>query len=159
MKWEKRNEWFPPGYEYDREIRMIVVWLIASIVYSLRYLTCYYGEYQDLFIYVNVSGVPQRILAEGRKIAPFRDILGYHLYGLVIAVIFLLVFAVLHYCYYFQDSRSIFLVRRLPDRWYVIRTCIVAPAVGILVSLLCMVSLWLIYYEVYMLMTPKECLS
>lgn len=158
MKWEKRNEWFPPGYEYDREIRMIVVWMIASIVYSLRYLACYYEEYHGLFINVKVDGGLQRVVHVGAKIAPFRDILGYNLYGFGIAAIFLLVFAVLHYWYYFQDSRSIFLVRRLSDRWYVMQTCILAPAVGILVTLLCMGSLWLIYYGVYILVTPKECL-
>ena len=161
MNWEKCRKYFPPGYEGDKEIRAVVVWLAASVVYSFRFFFTYKDCY-DLCVWkggMTVDGViiaPQ--IREGIMMPPFPEVLDNCMLGFGVAMVLLIIYGNLHYAYYFQESRSILLVRRLPDKWFVWRTCVAGPVLVAIMNLLIMGLLLLVYYGVYWFVTPAQCL-
>ena len=70
----------------------------------------------------------------------------------------LVLLAAYHYAYHRQGSKSIYLMRRLPSKLELHRRCLTLPIAGILIALLTAFLLLLIYYAVYMNVTPAECL-
>ena len=163
MNWEKRREYFPPGYEGDKEIWACLIWLLSSVVYSFRFFAEYkkcYNRLWDVIGHVQPNGtvVPERVVREGVKIEPFFEILGNSMMCFYILVFLLAVFGILHYVSYHQESRSILLVRRLPDRLFIWKTCAAGPMLGLLIALGAMGTLLLLYYGTYLIVTPAQCL-
>ena len=68
-------------------------------------------------------------------------------------------YLVFHYLYHYQGSRSIYLMRRLPDRWELLRRCIALPLCGALAALLTGLLITLLWAGIYLLATPRELLS
>ena len=60
------------------------------------------------------------------------------------------------YRYYHQEGKCIYLMRRLPDRYAIWRTCLVQPLKQLWLCGIFMVILLLIYYVVYRIGTPAE---
>ena len=163
MKWEKRSEYFPPGYEGDKEIWTALIWLVSSAIYSFRFFAEYKKCYTRLWDHIghpqlNGTVVVEKIVREGKKIEPFLEILGNSMMCFYILFLLLSVFGILHYIYYYQESRSILLVRRLSDRFFVWKTCAAGPVLGLVIALTAMGMLLLVYYGTYLLVTPAQCL-
>lgn len=57
-----------------------------------------------------------------------------------------------------RGSRSIYLMRRLPDRWELARRCLTIPLVLILGAVVLTVVLLALYYAIYLWGTPAQCL-
>ena len=64
-----------------------------------------------------------------------------------------------HYWYHWQDSRSIYLMRRLPKRWELHRRCVVLPLIAIILSACIAFILLLLLYAFYMNRTPAQCIA
>ena len=79
--------------------------------------------------------------------------------ALAAAILFMLGFIVYFYFYHRQESRSIYLMRRLPDRWELHRRCLTAPLAGIVFYAAATFTLILITFAIYMWATPAECLT
>ena len=57
-----------------------------------------------------------------------------------------------------RGSRADYTMRRLPDRWDLHRRCLALPAAGIVGALSLQGLLGILYYFVYILVTPRQCL-
>ena len=60
---------------------------------------------------------------------------------------------------YFQDSKSIYTMRRLPSVWELHRRCLTLPVCGMVIGLGTAFVLILLYYNVYIGLTPEICLT
>lgn len=81
--------------------------------------------------------------------------------GLELFPIFLWVMPVLvvyHYLYHRMGTESRYLMRRLPNRWEYHRRCWGMPVVGAAAALALMGALVGLYYLIYILATPAQCL-
>ena len=77
---------------------------------------------------------------------------------LVVAVVLVLGFIVYHYLYYRQGSKSIYLMKRLPSKHELHKRAIALPMLAILGCLVAALIVMLLYFAIYMLATPKQCL-
>lgn len=159
--WQKKVEaLFPPGYAYDIELkRLMYLWLLG-ILYSLRFFADYRKAYQNLFVWRQIPGAlyAEYVLREGAKIPPFFELLSQGMLLFVPLILVLMAIIGVHYMYYRQGSKSIYLMRRLPDPYLLHRTCLVVPLLGVLLALITITVLAGIYYCVYIWVTPEICL-
>lgn len=97
-------------------------------------------------------------LIPGAKMAPYRALIGdsFSLFPLFWLLMGLEVVS----CYQFfrQGSKSIYLMRRLPDPWELHRRCWGRPLIYTAGSLVLMGGILVFYYLLYLLLTPKGCL-
>ncbi len=151
----KPTDYIPAGIDYHQELKWVVSGLIISTLFSLKYLIALGNEYDRLFQYVHFK----RILIEGAKMPDYIDILGSSLIGFFIISLASVGLLGYHYLYHYQDSKSIYLMRRLPNRFELLKRCISLPVAIILTSLVISFLLLLIYYVIYLIATPDICLT
>lgn len=101
---------------------------------------------------------PNRVLIEGAHIAPFSEIIGGSLDFFPLFWLFMGLEVLSAYYYHRKDSMSIYLMRRLPDRWELHRRCWGRPLILTAASLLVMGAILLLYYVIYLVFTPAGCL-
>lgn len=123
----------------------------------LWFVTKYSRDYQALFTYDSV--LRKKTLVAGARIAPFTDYEGCALWLLVYFAIIAAVWAVLLYGSFSRGSRSLYLMRRLPEGRkplfdYVLRAPVRYMVYG---AMLCAVLLG-VYYIIWRFITPESCL-
>lgn len=84
----------------------------------------------------------------------FYEILGNALLVIPIAFAAMFAMAAMHYVYHWQGSRSIYLMRRLPNPWELHRRCLTLPALGIAFFLILGAAEMFIMYGIYLLAAP-----
>lgn len=158
---------FPPGYDGGREFKRICILYGFAVVWSFQFFFRYYNAYKDLFYDASTMmlspkysgmGLKNGDLLPGVKIVPFGEILSGSMLFFVPLILTLLTAGVMHYLYYSQGGRTILLIRRLPDRKYLWKTCGLGTVLGLAVSLVTMGALLGLYYWIYMTVTPAVCL-
>ena len=123
----------------------------------LWFVTKYSRDYQALFTYDSV--LRKKTLVAGARIAPFTDYEGCALWLLVYFAIIAAVWAVQLYGSFSRGSRSLYLMRRLPEGRkplfaYVLRAPVRYMVYG---AMLCAVLLG-VYYIIWRFITPESCL-
>ena len=88
----------------------------------------------------------------------FFELLDKALLGYLVLSVGMVVMAVYSYSYFYQGSRSIYLMRRLPNRFELPRRCLTLPVAAILICMLAALGNGVLYYGIYRLLTPVECL-
>lgn len=142
--------YFPVGMPWQQDIKLILFGYIASVVWSLYCPVQMLWSYQDLFD----SGklIPAAMMPDFIQLTD-NTFLGFG--ALILAMILL---AAANYRYHFKGSKSIYLMRRLPCRYEMLKRCLSVPAAIILLSLLTAFLLLITYYGIYCAVTPKQCL-
>lgn len=99
-----------------------------------------------------------RILVPGAVMRPFASLIqnSFHFFPLFWA--FMLWEVIDCYLSHRRGSMSIYLMRRLPDKWDLHRRCWGRPLIWVGRSLLLMGLILLFCFVVYLVFTPKECL-
>ena len=147
------RKYAPPGYEVEREVRVFKIGLLLAIGFSLlflvRYLHTYHYEKHFSFW----------ILDKDAIMPDFSELISGWLYGFFLLPMVMLAYVPVHYMQYHQESKCIYLMRRLPNPFELHYRCWVIPvACGVVCLLIAFVCL-LIYFAVYMLVTPDQCLT
>lgn len=150
------ERWVPPGMDVRRELSgigggLVVLWLF-SLQFFIPYMSC------RNMLYVTVNGIksmkPGAVMPDFVTLTP-------GIFG-VFPLFFLgmVVLTISHFHYHRQGgSRPIYLMRRLPNRWEYWRRCLTLPLLGLLAAVCLMCVLFGIYFAVYLLCTPPECLT
>lgn len=115
----------------------------------------YFNAHSNLYGYEGTK----RVLLTDAVMPDMGTLIGSALVGFLIIALCMLAMIVYHYAYHLQDSKSIYLMRRLPNRWELHRRCLTLPLLAIVICLLVAVILLLIYYGIYTIATPGECLT
>lgn len=152
MKFEK---WVPVGISAAKERWWLLSGAGVPLLMGLGFLIRYANAYQNLYRTVN----GHRELIDGVKIQDFAELLHpmpvLSLAGGALVMLGLLVY---HWLYHYQGSRSIYLMRRLPQRFELTRRCLTVPLVEVLVCLAVTLVLVLLFYWLYHSVTPDVCL-
>lgn len=150
------GKYFPAGYEYKAELWTLGGWLIGSVIYSFSFFLNYYRAYMKLFFYDRIN--EEFILKEGVFMERFSLLSDGIFRGFYLGVLLLGILAICHYTYYYQGSKSIYLMKRLPDRKMLLKSCICVPVVLGIFSVVLMTVLSLFYFGFYTWVTPEECI-
>ena len=150
----EKGSLFPPGADGKTEVTIFCIWLFACVMVSFQFFFRYAEAYRGLFYWEK----GERFLYPGAYIGDYTDILGKSLIGFPMLILLMALFAGFHYYLYHMESKSIYLIKRLPDRRYLWKTCVNAPLIGTLVTLAVMGLLFLLYLLFYRAVTPPECL-
>lgn len=146
----------PPGLELKIEKRVFGWGMVLAVLFSLSFFIHFFNELERLLYWRNGA---ERTLRPNAVMPDFVEVLGNALLGFVILALCMAAFILVHYAYHHQGSKSIYLMRRLPNRWELHRRCITLPLAAVLLCLAAGFLLLLIYFAVYMRATPAVCLT
>lgn len=150
------TRWLPPGYPPERDEAVYALAYMATVLCSLGLYFMHYGAaYGDLFRHVD----GEKVLLPGAVMPDFAALLPGVFGSFLLMAAVTAVLAALHYQYFYQGGRSIYLMRRLPDRWELPRRCLALPLAGAVFALATLVLLFFLFFAHYMLKTPPEALS
>lgn len=141
------RDFAPVGRDVAQDLRLYLAGLGLCVLVSFGYLGSLLTAYDDLMRY-NTD-----------QMSPFVTVLGNALMGFPILASASLLFVFSYYQMHFGASRSIYLMRRLPDRFSLHRRCLSLPLAMALVSFLLAGVLLLLYYLIYCCVTPAEYLQ
>ena len=156
MKLRKLSYYVPVGMDIKEEKKSFIIAMAAAIMISLsvfshRYMDCYEKLYWK-------NGA-ERTIIPGVVMPDFVEILGESFIGFKVVIALVIAALVMNYAYHFEESKSIYTMRRLPRVWELHRRCLTLPICVIIISLVTAYVLLLIYYDVYMTMTPEICVT
>lgn len=161
MKWkvnvEKMEKYTPPGIEFVRQLDFCLRCMLVALVWSCSFLLKYLNARGELFMRT-MTGL---VVREGVMMQDFWQLLHVDfdsLDGFLLFYMVMLGLMVYHYLYYYQDSKSIYLMRRLPDRWEMHRRNVVLPLAAIVIGFLTEMVVLLLYYGIYVICTPTQCM-
>lgn len=152
---EKLKRYAPPGADVERQITWFFKLDISGLVYVfVTYLSSYLLERKLLFI---ISGY-EKVLQPGAVMPDFAAICKnmFLFHGILI----LLMVGIMagNYATYYRGSKSIYLMKRLPNPVERYWRCLALPLAGIFIIALTALAALLICFGIYMLCTPAECL-
>ncbi len=150
---ERLRKWYPPGYEYGREWKGIAVMFGLGFGLSLNFFARLTRAEKELYQYVGEERV--RMLRSGAVAAPFPELTGNMWVFFLPMLLFTVSMSVYHYIYYYRETKSIYLMRRLPRKSLVLKSCVRAPAASLLLEALLISLLYLLYFGVYLLVIPR----
>lgn len=146
----------PLGVNAQQELTWMLVGWIFSAFYSLCFVYMYQWNYRLLFD-DTIKGA--RVLDENAVMPDFVTLLDHYLIGFLLVALCMLAIVAYHYLYHRQGSKSIYTMRRLSDGMELHRRCWTLPVLMALASLLAAFVLLMIYYAIYMFVTPDACLT
>lgn len=128
---------------------------LAAASCDLYYLYLYAQASEDLW-YHGVDGV--RYLKPDASMPAFSALLGFSLYGCIIAVLAMIPLAWLFWHSHSVGSKSIYTMRRLPNRWELPRRCFTIPILAGLCFVVLAAVLLLLDFSIYWWSTPRQLL-
>lgn len=146
---------YPPGYTYSWELAVTAGLTLIAVCFSLHFLVRLDRAVADLYYYDITAA---RRLRPGVTMEPFHRLARGSWQVFLLPALSQAATAVSHYCYYYRNTRSIYLMRRLPQRGLVLRSCLAAPLLCLGLLALVMAGLWLCYLGCYFLAAPAQCL-
>lgn len=150
----KPGNFFPPGYAYESELSSAIILLGIGAGLSLSFFRNLYRTVEALYEYEN----HRRVLRENAVAASFGHLVTGH-WGLYVPfVLFLTAMMIYHYFYYYRETKSIYLMHRLPRRGVLLKSCVKGPLLGLGIGAVALAALYLLYYGIYLLVIPGECL-
>ncbi len=154
MKRLDLSRYAPLGFPVEGERNLYLTGLICSALFSMGFLLRYFSALDAL--YLDTNGI--RELSESAVMPDFVNLLASSFLGFLMLSVAMLGFAAFHYAYHRQGSRAIYLMRRLPRRMELHRRCLTLPLLAVLGCFCSALFLLLLYFGIYMLFTPRQCL-
>ncbi|MDE5893540.1 MAG: hypothetical protein K2H45_11520, partial [Acetatifactor sp.] len=133
------EDYFPPGYEYEMERNSAGLLLGIGAVLSLSFFVNLYHAVEALYEYVN----HRQILRKNAVAASFAELVGGQWMFYIPFVLFLAAMVIYHYFYYCRETKSIYLMRRLPRRGVLFKSCVKGPLLGLGIGTVALAALYL----------------
>lgn len=149
------SRYAPAGFPVRQEIRIFFTSLGISVFYSFGFLIRYLKARAGLF---DTTFTGQKVLLPGVKMPPMTSLIHDAFAGFILIGILALCGIIYHYLFHKQGSKSIYLMRRLPNSMELHKRCFTLPLLGMVISILTVLLLFLLYYGIYYIFTPGACL-
>lgn len=147
----------PPGLEETEERNFFRFSLSAATVYSMLFFIRFFSALSELYAVDRMTR--ERVLLEDAVMTDFAELYSGLWRGYAILAAAMIFFILRHYLYHRRGTKSIYLMRRLPNRWELHRRCLTLPAAGMGICLLAAVLTLVLYFGFYMLVTPDVCIA
>lgn len=156
---KRRHKWMarrlPPGVDAPKFETSLIVGVAAALLFHLQFILRYLSARSNLYVYYHGTNLRQ---LNGTMMPAFGEILASSLYGCFVAALAMIVVAIQFYAGHYQGSKSIYTMRRLPDRWELWRRVLTLPVLAAIGFLLLAFLLRCLDFTIYMLFTPDQCL-
>lgn len=143
------SSYLPMGFPVKPEKRIYLWSYGLAFLNSLRFLLRYTDELSNLRRAIRRNH-PFTMPTFGSLLADLHPGLGF-----LLAALAILSCGLWHYTYHYQGSKSIYLMRRLPNRRELLRRCLPLPLLGAALALLLGILTLALFYILYMTATPK----
>lgn len=155
----KNDRYILPGYDPENSEKNNFIGLLAfSVFISLVFFVGRYSNARDRLYYKDYE-TGEKFLWDGAVMTDFADVLGWSLAGFLLTAIVCLSYIGVRYTYLNKESKSIYLMRRLPQRGELFRRCAAVPLLRAAICLVFAFVLLLLYFAIYMIATPDQCLA
>ncbi len=144
----------PPGMSPAEERRFVKIGLALSGGISLLDLIVYFNELYNLYHF----RAGKLVLDVTREMTDFAEVFRRFPIGFSILAVCMLGFVIYHYAYYHRGSKSIYLMKRLPNRWEIHRRAWSYPLFVIGLCAICVFVLFWLFFGLYLWITPNACL-
>lgn len=152
-KWER---YAPPGADVGKQINRFSGQILLAVFYALIcFLLRYLPARSNLYYFT--SG--QHILRPDAVMPDFTEMTAHMFLFHIILFLILLGRIAGNYASFFRGSKSIYLMKRLPDPMERHRRCLALPLAGIAVIVLTAIIVLLISFMVYLRFTPAACMT
>lgn len=151
---DKIHKIIPVGIKAENEIWLFASMLLLGIVRAMTFFIVYSTAYYSLF----EARDGELYLIEGRYMKPFEEIINGCFDGFVIGCFVFFFLIIYHYGYHYKDSKSIYTMKRLPNKSELHIRCLSLPIIGIISSLLLSFLLLIIFNIYYNTKTPPQCI-
>lgn len=151
---ERLKPFFPVGCRISGEICAAAAGLFAAAFitfasFGVRFSEALSGLYDKVH--------PDRLIAAA-AMPSFRQLLAGSLTGFYAFLAILPLWALFHYLLHFRESKSIYLMRRLPQKSELAKRCLSAPAAAAVIALITALLSVLLCFIAYCLLTPAPAL-
>ena len=147
-KWER---YAPPGVDVGKQINRFSGQILLTVLYALIcFLLRYLSARSNLYYFTG----GQHILRPDAVMPDFTAMTAHMFLFHIILFLILLGRIAGNYASFYRGSKSIYLMKRLPDPMECHRRCLVLPLAGAAVIFLTAVIVLLICFMVYLLFTP-----
>ena len=154
MKKPDLSRYAPLGINVRSEWQGYVAGLAVAVVYSMIYLLRYFNARENLYEWT----LKGRELIEGAVMPDFAELMEGTLLVFLAIALTMMGLVIYHYIYHRLDTKSYYVMRRLPSRWELHLRCLTLPMIGLLICGAAALIMIIIYYWIYMGCTPEECL-
>ena len=145
----------PPGMPLKAETAVFGVCMVLSVLWSVFwFLDEYFWDRSSLFSTIGDPGGFYMI----RYMTEFRTLVQGRFIGFAVTAAIVLGFIVFRYAYLYRGSKSVYLIRRLPEKAPVLKRILLIPLAELLLCGIAAFLLLLMHYVIYITATPKECL-
>lgn len=149
------GRFLPPGYSARRMWIACALHLMVFAVFQIVFLVRYKSALSNLNTWASMVNWS----VERGRMPDLDSLTAGCLYWYPILASIMITITGTFYRYFYKESRSIWLMRRLPDRWELHIRCLTVPLAILLAgAVLCAVQL-AIYRYVYITFTPPECVG
>ena len=152
----KINELVPVGTDGSKTKKTFLLLYSAAVVFSAVIYCINLFDSLALLYYNDVNG--QRQLYENVYMEEFSVLRSGVFYVFLILLALLIACIIYNFLLHYQGSKSIFTMRRVPDKLELYRRCISLPLIFIVLILVSIAVLNFVYYFFYILVTPEKCL-
>lgn len=146
----------PPGMNTDRLIGGYLSGLTMMLCFSFRFFGQYKTAYEELFQWPVGS---KKVLRPGAVMLDFSEILGDSLQPFFLYCFLVMAVVLWNYLYYYQESKSIYVMKRLPNPVELHRRAWVLPLLAVAATLVFAFLVLILYFEFYMMFTPEQCIA
>ncbi len=143
----------PPGFPVETEQKLFYTALVLAELWSLGFVFRFGTAQRGCYLWRGEN----RYLRPDAVMPPFFQIVGSAAAGFGVAALCMAALILWHLHYYYEGSRSIYLMRRLPRRSTLPASILVSPLCRAAIILLAGIATLLIYALIYQLFTPPLC--
>ena len=146
---ERLDRFVPPGMNIFRIQIATVVAIVFSFLFSLGFLASYNQELAELKRQMEYP------VYSGLTMTPFRDLIAFPMIVFHIAVLTPLLHIPGLYGYFYQESKSVYIMKRLNSPMELHLRCLVLPLLCMLLIAVIGAMMYWLYYLVYVTCTPE----
>lgn len=149
---ERLKRFAPPGMGING-IRAWTIGAIAvSMFFSLFFLLEYFSELSEL------RRMMEYPVYRGTTVAPFSDLIYAPMAVFRLAPVVPLLYSATYYEYFYRETKSIYIMKRLRSPLEFHIRCLILPVLGALLVVAAGLAVYGLYYLIYMTCTPESLL-
>lgn len=148
---------FPMGWPWSNEVIGAACAVALSALVSFALFVYRFGSAVD-DLYTYGLSTWERELIPGATVPPYPQVLGGSFLFFAATALTLALLPIAHFLFHRQESRSDYLMRRLPQRWELAKRCLGGSALLLAGTTLAAAVLFGLFFVCYLTFTPAGCL-
>lgn len=152
----------PPGFDYRTEQSSNGLLFGFGLGMSFPFLFRLRDAYDELFMLFRdlEQGQTEPVyrINPDAVATPFVELMVGYWWWFLPWLIALVVCVIVHYTYYYRETKSIYVMRRLKKSGVILKSCVEAPLVQLILGLFIAVAVYFWDYILYLWVMPEVCM-